>query len=658
MDGDDGGIYRMDNPVGPVWSNLNGDLATIQFQGIGLHPTDPNQVLGGSQDNGTERFTGDTVWSLTDGGDGGFVKFSQTNGNIAYHQIPNASFGTNFFRFSSNGGVTWTTHTTSISVDVNSQNFYAPFVVDPGNGDRVLYGTNGVWETTNQGLAWTKLTAFPISGNFVSAIGLAPSTTNTIYAATGTNVFVTTNHGVSWTTINTGLPATRTVQDLQVDPATPTTAYAMLGNFTGAGNVYKTINGGTTWTNISGNLAAVTACACSLPVWSMQIDAPAGKLYIGAEDGVYVTADGGTTWSRFGTGLPNAQVLQIELNKNLNILGAATHGRSAWEISTAPVTVPDLTITKSHTGNFTQGTTGVYNIVVTNSGTGSTTGTVTVTDVLPGGMTLASFTGTNWTCTGTTTVTCTSTQVVTAGNPFPTIALTVNVPLGAPATVTNTATVAGGGETNTTNNTANDPTTIVAANTTVDAFQVRYASNLTNGDAVINITNTGANGASLNGPGFGGAAGNICVNVYAFSPDEQLVSCCSCLITPNGLVSLSVTGDLISNTLTGVRPNSVVVKLVNTAAGAAFTGTNCTNSAALAGQAAFPLAGGMLAFGTTLHAGAAAGTFPTTETPFLKATLSPAELASITNRCTNIVGNGSTFGICRSCRVGGLDSSR
>ena len=46
----------------------------------------------------------------------------------------------------------------------------------------------------------------------------------------------------------------------------------------------------------------------------------------------------------------------------------------------------------------------------------------------------------------------------------------------------------------------------------------------------------------------------------------------------------------------------MVVKVVNTGAGGAFTGTSCTNSAALAGTAAFPLAGGVLAFGTTVHA--------------------------------------------------------
>ena len=197
------------------------------------------------------------------------------------------------------------------------------------------------------------------------------------------------------------------------------------------------------------------------------------------------------------------------------------------------------------------------------------------------------------------------------------------------------------------------------------SFQIRYASNLTAGDSVINVTNTGANGASLNGPGFGLATGNICVNVYAFSPDEQLISCCSCLITPNGLVSLSVNSDLVSNTLTGVRPNSVVIKLVNTLAGAGGAGggaTACTNSAALASVpglgATFPITNGMLAWGTTIHAGVAAGSFATTETAFSPATLSTDELASITGRCRNIIGNGSSYGICRSCRNGGLNAER
>jgi hypothetical protein len=173
-------------------------------------------------------------------------------------------------------------------------------------------------------------------------------------------------------------------------------------------------------------------------------------------------------------------------------------------------------------------------------------------------------------------------------------------------------------------------------------FQVRYASNLNIGDSVINITNTGA--ASGN---------NICVNVYTFSPDEQEVSCCACVVTPNALQSLSVKNDLISNTLTPAVPTSVVVKLLAT------TGP-C--NAATAGSSASPITPGLAAWGTTLHQGAvvdgageaAVAAVRVTETAFTPSTLSATELTRITSLCGFIQSNGSGFGICRSCRLGGL----
>ncbi len=177
----------------------------------------------------------------------------------------------------------------------------------------------------------------------------------------------------------------------------------------------------------------------------------------------------------------------------------------------------------------------------------------------------------------------------------------------------------------------------------------------------INIINNGSFGAPLNGPGFGAASGNICVNVYAFSPDEQLVSCCSCLITPNGLISLAVDSDLLSNTLTGIRPSSVTVKLISSLAGTGGTGSSCTNSAALVQKnlnSPFPLAvRGINAWGVKLLTTPVVNSFAVGEVPFSLATLSFTDLASITNRCANIIGNGSSFGICRSCRAGGLTPS-
>ncbi|MGC2322347.1 MAG: galactose oxidase-like domain-containing protein [Terriglobales bacterium] len=122
--------------------------------------------------------------------------------------------------------------------------------------------------------------------------------------------------------------------------------------------------------------------------------------------------------------------------------------------------VPDLTVSKTHAGNFIQGQTGgSYTITATNSGGAATSGTVTVTDTLPAGLTATAMSGTNWACT-LATLTCTRNDALTAGTSYPAITVTVNVASNAPASVTNTATVSGGGETNTSNDTANDVTTI------------------------------------------------------------------------------------------------------------------------------------------------------------------------------------------------------
>jgi hypothetical protein len=182
-------------------------------------------------------------------------------------------------------------------------------------------------------------------------------------------------------------------------------------------------------------------------------------------------------------------------------------------------------------------------------------------------------------------------------------------------------------------------------------YQVRYATNLAIGDSVVNITNTGASASTTGFPN-GPEGPNLCANVYTFSPDEQLVACCACAVTPNALVSLSVNNDLISNTLTPAHPTSVVIKLLAT------NGAGPCNAATAGSGIAVPTIG-MAAWGTTLHAlpsaaGAPAATFGVTETKFTPVTLSGAELTRITTLCGFIQTNGSGFGICRSCRLGGL----
>ncbi|HYP01039.1 MAG TPA: DUF11 domain-containing protein [Pyrinomonadaceae bacterium] len=144
---------------------------------------------------------------------------------------------------------------------------------------------------------------------------------------------------------------------------------------------------------------------------------------------------------------------------------ASYNSASSTNEDVTVTSTPDLTITKSHTGNFTRGETGIYTVTVTNSGPGTTGGTVTVTDTLPAGLTPTAPVGLvgGWTCSiSTQTVTCIRADGLSTGASYPAIDITVNVLQTAANSVTNTASTSGGGETNTANNSANDATTIVS----------------------------------------------------------------------------------------------------------------------------------------------------------------------------------------------------
>jgi len=202
--------------------------------------------------------------------------------------------------------------------------------------------------------------------------------------------------------------------------------------------------------------------------------------------------------------------------------------------------------------------------------------------------------------------------------------------------------------------------TLAFSQATVDNdFEVGLASNLIKGDAVINITNTGGQIAPIptdEDP-------NLCVNIYAFAADEQEVSCCSCLVTPNALWSASVKTALLNSTLTPSFPNEVVIKLISSIPNVGTGGVESCNPATVlpvVGLAPGNVNSGLLAWGTTTHAfpTATGPSFQLTETPFLPATLSAAELQRDVQECQfiQILGSGQ-FGICKGCSNVGLGAA-
>lgn len=123
---------------------------------------------------------------------------------------------------------------------------------------------------------------------------------------------------------------------------------------------------------------------------------------------------------------------------------------------------PDLGISKSHTGNFAAGTNGSYNLAVHNYSAYATSGTTTVTDTLPTGLSYVSASGSGWTCSAAgQVVSCSNSNTVAAGGNLPAITLNVAVAGNAPASISNTATVATLGDYSKANNSSTDVATVI-----------------------------------------------------------------------------------------------------------------------------------------------------------------------------------------------------
>lgn len=134
----------------------------------------------------------------------------------------------------------------------------------------------------------------------------------------------------------------------------------------------------------------------------------------------------------------------------------------------------DLTITKSHVGAFTQGQNdALYTITVKNIGDAGTSGVITVKEEAPAGLTVRNITGPGWDCNLATT-TCTRSDMIAAGGTSSAITVSVDVAADAPLTLVNKATVSGGADSNTANNTASDSTVI---NVSVDSVDVYTGGN-------------------------------------------------------------------------------------------------------------------------------------------------------------------------------------
>ncbi len=305
---------------------------------------------------------------------------------------------------------------------------------------------------------------------------------------------------------------------------------------------------------------------------------PAGNIYNSTINTLTCTGNATTDDAYYGVDIDTYNVSGFLAAGNTSAALVYSSGAdlvllAAQVISTTNVPVADLSISKTNASDFIAGSNGTYTLTVTNNGPATTSGTTTVTDVLPAGETYVLASGTGWACGNASgTVTCTSTGSIASGNSFPAITLTVAVSTTAANSINNTATVANNTlfDNISSNNSSTDATTVLNA-TDLQITKIHSGNFSAGANAAYTLTvkNNGpqsANGTTtvtdvlpasesyVSASGTGWACGNASGTVTCTSTTTMASGASLPVITLNVLMSTSALASVgntatVSNTL-------------------------------------------------------------------------------------------------------------
>ncbi len=347
---------------------INDGLQTLQFQSVSVSK-DGNDVLGGTQDNGTWTFDRKGSGSFeTVGGDGGQSGFDAGSQEILYHSYYAPQHDVNF-RGTEPAGWNWISDPLLASHEAAS--FYTPFGADPRTAGTAFDGLEHVWRTTDHGGDqayleqhcneytgdfnpatpcgdWQPLgpsltsTAFggdKRAGDYVVAITRAPQDTGTMWVGNRRGrLFLTHNAdaadpaAVTFTRLDNSSTPTRFVSGIAVDPRDSSHAIVTYSGYnaynpSAPGHVFDVrvdSSGHATFTDLSGNLG-------DMPITGVGVDWSRTTVFLGTDFGVLAARKptSGQAWSAM-PGLPVVAVYGVTVDPVRGLVYAATHGRSVW----------------------------------------------------------------------------------------------------------------------------------------------------------------------------------------------------------------------------------------------------------------------------------------------------------------------------------------
>lgn len=348
--GCDGGIYKsLDKGYTATSKNLG--LATLQFYRITSHPTNPEWIMGGMQDNmSTITRDGGSNWNRIFGADGMECFFDRANpDNILYGSIQNGGLVK-----SVDGGASW-----SLVFEANGA-WTTPFFAHPVINSTLYTANKKIYKSTNAGASFSVISGIAnVTTSNISSMAQSQVDPQKMIISTGIDyppidtifyVKISTDEGQSWKDVTANIPGeTRWISRVVTDPVYAGTMYVLRTGFSSGNKVWKTIDLGQTWTNISGNLPDLPCNDLFIYPENPQ------QLFVANDIGVYHSSDGGVNWNNASEGMPFVPAIDFDYVEidSIRYLRVGTHGRSIYETkldASLGVPEPDAKVTSSSFG--------------------------------------------------------------------------------------------------------------------------------------------------------------------------------------------------------------------------------------------------------------------------------------------------------------------
>jgi photosystem II stability/assembly factor-like uncharacterized protein len=217
-----------------------------------------------------------------------------------------------------------------------SAGFIAPFVLDPGNHERMWAGALQLWRSNNV-YSGAPPTWAPIHGvgSTASAIAVDPSNSDNVWVAySNGSVYKSsnaTNASPTFTQVTT-VPA-GFKNRIYIDRTNSLRVFIGLSGFI-PNRLYMTPDGGTTWNPASTGLP-------NAPVFAIQQHPTnASFVYVGNAFGLYASSDGGAHWDTSNQGPAIVQIRDIAwYTDSPAVMLLGTMGRGVWRATIAATSI-------------------------------------------------------------------------------------------------------------------------------------------------------------------------------------------------------------------------------------------------------------------------------------------------------------------------------